>query len=144
MSIITRAFRDHLGDDSTVTDIVGSKIRRSWVQNESPPYITIIKISDIPEHHMTAAAGLTVSRVQIDCWETSRHKAETLSTAVREALDGRPGGTLGDQNVIVRMLHLDAGPSELDEPPTDEGADGEYRDMMEFLVGYTQSVPTFA
>lgn len=143
MSIITRAFRDHLKADSAVAAIVGTKVLRSWAEDAAPPYVIITKPSDVPGHHMTAADGLPIARVQVDCYETSRHKAETLSTAVWDALDGRPGGTIGNQNVVVSMLHMDDGPVELDEAPTDKGIDGEYRDSMDFLVAYRRAVPTF-
>ena len=141
---ITKAFRDTLQGNGPVAAIVGDRVRIEWPKSETYPYLTIINITNLPEHHMTAAAGLVFARLQIDCWTRSRMKTEALSTLVREALDGRPASAMGNDNLDVSSVHLVEGPSNEDSPPTDQSRVAVYRDRLDFTAWHAQSVPTFA
>ena len=139
---VSRAVRDHLLDNSGVTDIVGDKVRESWSHHDQLPFVTIDGPHTSPEHHQTAATGWVESRLDIDCWEESRGKAEALSTAVREALYRKAVGTMGDEDLVVRSAMLVDGPEAMDQSPTDGGKTGPFRDRLDFSVWHEQSVPT--
>ncbi len=147
---ITSAFCDLLRADAAVLAIVGYdnnglvNVHDGWVLDAKRPYITVIAISDTPEHHMTAAAGVTSARLQVDCWTDTRWEAADLSTAVREALDGRPSGAMGDDSLVVHSVRLLDGPANNDEPPVDKSDTPIFRDRLDFNAWYDQSVPTFA
>lgn len=105
------------------------------------PYITLQRISCPHVHHMGAASGLCDSRFQIDCWAENSVDAETASEAVREALDGYQHSTM--ENTDVRAVFLED-ESDTYEPPDDASEVGVFRNRMDFIIWYAESIPTFA
>jgi len=138
---ITEAIRDHLLDNTAVTDIVGKAVRESWAHHDQVPFVTIDGPYTTPENHQKGASARVSSKLQIDCWERSRGHAAVLSTAVREALLRISEGTMGGDDMIVRSVTLIDGPHAEDQEPTDQSKGGIFRDRMEFLVWHEQSVP---
>lgn len=142
MSLRT-AIYDHLGDETDITDVVSDRIYPDVApEGADLPYITVNVVSTFHSHHMTAASGLAQARVQIDCWTTSSTGRETLSEAVREALDGYRGGSMGDDSLDVRSVHLEDD-AQTYEPPTTGSDVGVFRQRMDFMIWYAESVPTF-
>lgn len=138
---VTAAIRDHLEADAGVSAIT-TRVRRSWARSaDALPYIAIWGGVDTPVHHMTAAAGLSVRTVDIDCMANSRGGAHALSEAVREALDGRLSAAMGDDSLVVDSVVLVAREPR-DEAPTDASQVGIFRDSCEYRATYRQSVPT--
>lgn len=138
---VTAAIRDHLEADAGVSAIT-TRIRRAWARSaDALPYIVIWGGIDTPVHHMTAAAGLSMRTVDIDCMAASRGGAHALSEAVREALDGRLSAAMGDDSLIVESVVL-LTKEPLDKPPTDASQRGIFRDSCEYRATYRQSVPT--
>ena len=144
MSDVTAAIRDLLEADSGVRAIT-TRIRRSWARySDDKPYIIIQQVGAPPTHHMGAASGLAEARVEINSIASSRGAANALSEAVREALDGMKGSTIGDDSLVVRSIYSDTGVRHLDETPDDGSQTYIYRDLEEYIVWYVQSVPTFS
>ena len=140
---VTEAIRDHLLDNSDVTDIVGEAVRESWAHHDQLPFVTIDGPHTSPEHHQTAEAGWVESILQIDCWGTSRGNVTVLSTAVRKALYRKAVGAMGGDSLSVRSVMCVDGPIAMDQPPTDQSkGGGVFRDMMEFSVWHAQEVAT--
>lgn len=140
------ALHAELADDTTIAGLVGIRIRPGVAgKADALPYIVYNKITDVPAHHMTAAAGLTTTHWQIDCYAGSASAADTLAEAVRDALDGFPAGTMGsgDNTANVRGCRLH-GTTDDYIPPAEGQEYGVYRRIMEFEIWHTQSVPTFA
>ena len=143
MSSITEAMRDHLKDNAAVAAIVGEQVRESFAHFDEMPYVTIHGPHTTPENHQTGASARVSSKIQIDCWEKrSRGHVAVLSTAVREALLRTSEGTMGNDDMTVRSVTLIDGPSAMDQPATDGGKGGLFRDMQEFLVWHEQSQPS--
>jgi hypothetical protein len=143
MSDATAAIRDQLEANAGVAAIVGTRIRRGWVDStDAKPYILITATAGGSQlHHMTAAIPLANTRIDIHCVASSRGGANALSEAVREALDGLPA-TMGDQDLVVEMIHLGGPAIEFDEDPKDGSQETVYRDILAFNIWHKQSVPT--
>lgn len=138
---VTAAIRDHLEADAGVSAIT-TRIRRSYARSADVlPYIVIWGGIDTPVHHMTAAAGLSVERMDIECLATTRGGAHVLSEVVREALDGRLSAAMGDDSLVVESVVL-LTRERRDERPTDASQQGIFKDVWECQATYRQSVPT--
>ena len=105
------------------------------------PFIVWQRISSTGFRHMTASAGLTRELVQFSCWASTPESLETVSEALREALDGMTNFWLGGEDVRSATLV-----NEIDsfEPATDGGEEGDYRTILDVEFTHTRSVPTFA
>lgn len=140
---VTEAIRDHLLDNSDVTDIVGEAVRESWAHHDQLPFVTIDGPRTSPEHHQTAEVGRVESSLQIDCWEErSRGHVTRLSTAVRKALYRKTAAAMGGDSLSVGPVMCVDGPHNEDQSPTDGGKGGIFRDRMEFSVWHEQEVST--
>lgn len=143
---IQAAFYHHLSNDTTVAGLVSARIYVDVAPSSVAGlnHITFQLISGTHEHHMTAAAGLTRKRVQVDVWATNSVSRDGISEAVREALDGYRGdmGATGS-TVDVRMCHL---VNETDgyESPVMGTEFGLFRRTMDWEIWHSESVPTFA
>lgn len=152
MSDITAAFRDHLKTESTVTDLVGTRVRTRWAPanflrgSDGRPrsYIVISKAGGQRLHHQNGVMSKVNPTVEVYCIAGTRGEANRLSTAVTNVLDARPKGIMGRKNLVVRSVILPVEPRELDEPPQDGSDDWVCKDLLEFDVWHEQKVPVYA
>lgn len=142
MSDVTAAIRDFLESVTAVTDLVSTRIRRRRARSEDlrdatkgiQAFIVIQKLSNPREHHQGGPAGLSQSRIQINCVAKSQGLVNQISDAVETALDGLHNQTMGDDDLDVRSVALDNGPVDNDESATDASQRHIYEDRMELLV----------
>ena len=141
---IQSALYEHLKDDSGISAIVGSKVYPLVAAPGDPPYITFQLITRGHEHDMGAASGLARTRIQINCWQSTATLAETLADTVRDALDGF-SGTMGTTNTAaVKSCRLDSELEAYDPPADADRAEaGVFSIKMDFLIWYTETIPTF-
>lgn len=152
MSDITGAFRDHLRTESTVTDLVGTRVRTSWAPanylrgsgGKLRSYIVILKAGGERLHHQEGVMSKVNPTVEVYCIAGTRGDANRLSTAVTGVLDGRPEGLMGRKNLNVRSVIQPSEPRELDEPPQDSSDNWVCKDLLEFEVWHEQEVPIYA
>lgn len=152
MSDITGAFRDHLRTESTVTDLVGTRVRTSWAPanylrgsgGKPRSYIVILKAGGERLHHQEGVMGKVNPTVEVYCIAGARGDANRLSTAVTGVLDGRPKGLMGRKNLNVRSVIQPLELRELDEPPKDGSDNWVCTDLLEFEVWHEQEVPIYA
>lgn len=79
------------------------------------PAAVLHRIDGARDYHMTAASGLVVSRVQVDCWGVSYGAAKALARAVEAALSGR---AFTRDAVRVDLITVESErDSTFDEPP---------------------------
>lgn len=85
-----------LKTSSDVKAIVGQNPPRIYRHGDSPqrqegapmlPYITWQLISGIPENNLSDPPPVDRQSVQVDCWHPSDTGVETLSNAVRDAIE---------------------------------------------------------
>lgn len=134
---IKKALYDFLIADNDVSNAVGDRIYPDVAPaGAGYPRITYQRISGQPEHHMTGPSGLIRQRFQIDCWGENGPSVETVSEAVRLALDTFRGD-MGD--VAVKSVSLES-QADLYVSPTDGSQVSIRRTRMDFEIWHTQSV----
>lgn len=152
MSDITGAFRDHLRTESTVTDLVGTRVRTSWApasyirgsDRKVRSFIVVLKRGGPRLHHQEGVMSKVNPTVEVYCIAGTRGDANRLSTAVTGVLDGRPEGLMGRKNLNVRSVILPEEPREEDEPPTDGSDYWLCKDILDCDVWHEQDVPVYA
>ena len=140
MSVLTAIYA-HLAADTDVIALTSTRIYPHEAPSSATlPYITFYQISGPHAHHLTAAAGMTEPRIQIDCWADSALGAETLADKVRLAMDGFRGTM---SSTTVRMCHLDDEGMDFFDKAQSAREGGIFRKRLDFLIWHTESVPTF-
>lgn len=142
MSLLTD-LRAHLVADSGFSAITTRVRLYRSEQSDTEPRMVIHQISGDHKHHMTAATGKAIARIQLDCYGTSPVGAEALAEVVRQALDGFRG--VMNSGVFISMCHLDSERSSY-TPPLEGGSPEGGVDVVQidYLIGWSVSIPTFA
>lgn len=143
MSIGT-ALRTEIVEDSAVTAIVGTQVTVGMAaQKWSLPYVTIqlLPVGEAHTHHMGGGGGLAQPSYQITCWESTRVLAETLATAVREAIDAFRG-TMGSGGNTANVRGCFLGPSGDVYVPKSGNNIGVYGVAMTFDLAHAETVPS--
>jgi len=111
------AIRALLLASSGVTALVGTRVNfGAHPQGQDYPAIVLNTISDIEDHHMNGAGGLSQGRVQVDVYAGTYGAAKVASRAVKTALHFHR-----DSNFFL-ILHLstrdtrEGGTNEADRP----------------------------
>lgn len=140
---IKPALIEYLKDDATLTTLVGARI---YIQTAPAPVtypcIVIHKITDRHERHMTAGSGLAEGHYQINCYGETDYSAQTVASAVREALDNLTLTTLGTvDTVALRAAFLGPGLDTF-EPFNDGSQQGIHAVKQDWALWYEESVPS--
>lgn len=81
-----------------VTALVGQRIAPfPHAQGTALPYVTLQRISLVPENHFRGDGDLDAVRVQLDAWATTRSEALAVAAACRTALQAA-GHPLEDES----------------------------------------------
>ena len=80
------ALRGHLAAAGPLAARVGQRIQ--WGVREGAPSVALHLIDASPDWHLKGASGLTIARVQADCWDTTFLGAKAIGDALIEALPG--------------------------------------------------------
>lgn len=124
------AFRAILLNASPVSAIVSGRINWGQTEGVAYPRVILTVIGDNGGHNLGGPDGLSVARVQVDCYAATYGGAKALGRAVRAALDGYIG------NVFQGVFH--AGSRDTREGGSNE-ADRPYRSSLDFVLSYNQS-----
>lgn len=124
------AIRARLLATASVTDLCGQRIDfGANAQGAGYPRVLLWTISDNELHTMAGPDGLSVGRIQIDCYAATYGQAKQLSRAVRAVLDGyRGGGLLGVFHAGTRDTR-EGGSNEAERP---------FRSSLDFITNYQQ------
>lgn len=142
MSLLTD-LRAHLVADAGVAAITTRVSMYRSNQSDGLPRVVLHTISGDHKHHMLAATGKVITRVQIDCHATTPVGAEALAEAIRQALDGFRGQM--NSGTYISMCHLDSERSLYDPPHEGRNESGGVDTVqLDYMVGWTATVPTFA
>ncbi len=107
-----------LKNTSAVTALVSSRIYYVKApQDVTAPYAVISKISALPFYAHDGPAGLAISRLQISIFATTYAAIQSISTAIRAALECFTGTMGGVGGVYVGVVFFD---NETDLPFDDE------------------------
>lgn len=82
-------------------------------QGERRTSIVYSRISNVGDHHMQGASGLSRPRVQIDCWAPTANAASELADLVKELIDGFKGSILWgeaspEEAIVVQGIFFDS------------------------------------
>jgi hypothetical protein len=131
----------HLGDSSSVSALVGDRIRPDVVtQNSSLPAIRYELIAEEPWNVLSGETSESQSRVQFDCYAMTRIQANQLAAAVKNRLHGF-SGSLG--NIVVVDCFVDNQYDTVD-PPVAGGNKFRKRRVMDFVITHTVPTPTLS
>ena len=126
-----RAFRAILQGAPTVTAICGDRI--DWVERlQGDPYPAILMhlIGDAAGHTLTGSDGLSIGRVQVDCYAEDHADASDLAKAVGLVLDGYRQDGFRGIFLNARRDNTTRGSNEADRP---------FRVSMDFLTNWSES-----
>lgn len=104
------------------------------------PAVTFFALGVTQGHTLTAADGLPLARVQIDCWGRTGAEADQLREAVRLTVDGFRGDMSG---VFVQSCLLDDGGRDEYLPPQDGSDRGVHQVTLDLRLSFEETVPTF-
>lgn len=129
---------------NAVVSVVGARIVSEEIpQTVNKPYLSVMQIDRVHEHHMTAADGVAHARVQVDSYARTRAQVEDLADNVRLTLDGFTGEvTVGSKSLTIKTSRLISDNSDFVRDLT--GSDtGTKRVSHDYEVWYPETVPTF-
>lgn len=117
--------------------ILGAAATVSWgerPQGGALPAIVLTGVSDTPTYHMDGDAGLTESRVQVDCYATTYGGAKAVERAITPALSGYRG--VSGSTVFHGIFS--EGARDLRDGGTDE-AERLFRISIDFIVHHSEA-----
>jgi hypothetical protein len=134
------ALRSLLLSNAAIVAVVGDRV--AWdtsAQVDSQPRLALSQIAGDHSHHMKAAAGTVIGRVQITAFASTSLAASNLAELVRLAIDGFRGGI---DDVEIGTCHL------VDErsfyhPPQDGSDKGTFDCQSDYVVNWYVTIPTF-
>ena len=138
---IETALYSHLSTQVGITAIVGTRIYAT-VPPSSPtfPFITFQVFSDVPEHHMDGAVGLTRVLMNIEVWAFVVAEQQAISEALRNELDGFRGA-MGTEVLQVRNCFMENRNS-FQEPDKQGKNLPVHRSSLDFSIWHEESLPT--
>lgn len=140
MTDIAKALHGYLQSKTAVTNIVGTRIYPDAApQSAVMPYLIISEVSGRDEAHMSAGANLGEGRWQFTGYCTDSVTRHALRRAIRGSLHGFRG-TMGAAS--IQRCHQD-GRFQAWEAPRDAGQVGRLFFADDYIITYTDTVPTF-
>ena len=140
MADIRAAVIARLLADDDVTERVGDRVSVDYsAQPDAEPRVVVQLISAEHYHHMTAATGVVIGRIQISAYGASSVALTALMEAVRQRFDGFRGDM---EDVSVSMCHLeDERTSHI--PPVDASQRATHEIQHDYIMAWSVTVPTF-
>ena len=131
--------RTKLASESSVTDLVGDRIRPdALVQNDTLPAIAYVESTSIHEHGLAGVEGTVTGTVEVGCFDSKRIGANNLAEKVRLALDCFRGSVGSD---YVKSILLTDRTKEYDIPV--DGSDaGRYVVTLDFDMVTSETIPS--
>lgn len=137
---LEQALFTYLTSKTTVTDLVSTRIfGNALPQDTELPAIVTTLISAEHDHHLSSASGIVTARFQIDCLADDYLQAADVAEALRQVLQAYRG-SMGDRTVKSTILDVERSFYHAPEDGTDTGI---HRKMGEYLVKFTETIPTF-
>lgn len=128
-----------LKDSASVSALVSGRVRPDTLnENETMPAIRYDLITKNSWKTLQGSGDKATSRVQIECYGTTRLEANAVAAAVKNNLDGFRG-PLGDLNIFDCVMD-----NQYDsiDPPTSGSKHWRKRRVLDFLITHTEPTPT--
>ena len=132
---ISAGIRSYLAGLAAVTDVTSTRIYAGHLpQKATLPAIVYYVISGTHDHHLTGSANFGMTRIQMDCYATTRGTANSLGEILRKNLTHYRGAA-GSETVD----NINAGsPRERDESPKDSSDSWRYVHSRDYLVWHSE------
>jgi hypothetical protein len=139
MADIGEAIVTQLKTEITVTNLAGTRFRPDELaQGETLPAVAYFVFSEDSETALTGKVGLAQSRVQLDCYATTRSAANELADAIVDKVDGLTGTYTG---ITVFDCFKDNRYYRVDAP--EPGASiSRRRVVLDFVINHSEPVPS--
>lgn len=138
---IETAFFSYVTSKAALTALVGTRVYASVAPSSVIyPYVTFRIISDVPEHDMSGAVGLTEVILQVDAWAREVAERQSISETLRLILDGFVG-LMGTENLDIRYCMLENRNS-FEEPDKQGKNLPVHRASLDFSIWHVESLPT--
>ncbi len=138
MGYVEQAIRSRLTSQSSVTDLVSTRIYpQAAPQGASLPYV-IYDVGSNPVEAMSGHAGLTYASFSISCYATTYASVKEISEKIRLALDGWSGTS---ETVLVRsVIHNNS--NDVYGNPKDGSSMGIFQVNSSYQVGFVSTIPS--
>jgi hypothetical protein len=138
----------YLSGKQQLTDLLGTGDEiRLWPghipqRRESPafPYCIFRLVSDVSEHDIDRASGVSEARVEFASFSNDMEEANAVSEALRLCLDGAGPTDWGPTEIhsVIKSNEI-----HLSNPPADSSDDWLEQVSTDYQIRYEQSVPQF-
>lgn len=137
------ALRSYLLNDTALVAMVGDRIRPGGFDESDPlPAITYRVITDTRGHHLRGADGVSVARVQFDCWSRDLADCVAAKSRLELLLDGWSDRRAAFGREVLRAKQeLE---TDLHEPPDDATPDWLFHVAVDYRIKHRVLIPTFA
>lgn len=150
MSLITDLYT-YLSGKQQLTDLLGTGVdfrlwpkhvpqRKKDPDHPRTPYAVFNKISDVSEHDIDRASGLSEARIQFNVFDPDPEMSERIADALRLCLDGAGVTQWGDTKIhsVKKDNEID-----LNNVPVDGSDDWLEQTAVDYMIRYETSVPQF-
>jgi len=138
MASVTSALRTKLLTYSSISTVVGQRIYPDVLpKNATMPAVILWRISTNRDHTVSDVTRSAHSRVQVDCYATTRASVDSLALAIQQSgICSYQGTTDG---VKFNGVEIDSGDQHEHEPPTDGNQVHRYKTSFDFMVHYWEA-----
>ena len=134
MPDVSQSIRTRLLATSAVTDLVGQRIASDQLpQGVALPAITYFVVDTEANETLANIADVSRARIQVDSYATTRGQANSVSDAVRLALQ-MFRGLIGDQ--FINSIQLASGERHLTDPAPAGTDQHRFVTSLDFFVFY--------
>lgn len=138
MADVAISIRTWLLAQATVTAAVGQRIYTDVLpQNPVLPAITFSKLYTNHDHTLSNLAGLAHTRLQFDCYATTRATANQLAEIIRGTGIVALRGTV--ESVWISGVRLEEGQRNFVDYPRDDSDEHRYVTNFDLVVDFTET-----
>jgi len=138
MGYVEQAIRSRLTSQSSVTDLVSTRIYpQAAPQGASLPYV-IYDVGSSPVEAMSGHTGLTYANFSLSCYATTYASVKEITEQVRLVLDGWSGTS---ESVLVKsVIHNNS--NDVYGTPKDGSSMGIFQVNSSYSVGFVSTIPS--
>jgi len=139
MTEVTEAIRLFMLSKSAITDLIGSRIYADITpQSATLPAVAVSKISTRHDYTLSTFAGLAHSRLQFDCYASTRSVSNEIAEQLRiSGIVGTKGVTFGCN---VRGARVESGQRNEIDYSQENSDDHRYVTSLDFEIDYSEDI----
>lgn len=139
MADIGEAIITHLKTITAVTDLAGTRFRPDELaEGETLPAVRYTVMAEDGYKTHSGKVGLAETRLQLDCYATTRVAANDLADVIVDKLDGLAAETIS--GIRVYECFVDNRYYRADRPATGQGL-SRRRVVLDFIINHNTPIP---